>query len=222
MTMISPVLIKNKAKAFQELVKGHSKLPSFHYLYPSRYLSALRGVRKSTYRINQALTFSKMISLSQRWKPDRWFMNYDCDQFYEDSMFPVFHSLNEKTPESQIVAGERTFFKDLDHFTEDYEKRDFNNLPHKIHSNTIIVPTRDIYLEGFYTRKKYSAKYKKKNIGKYFHYKIRNKSRFEAGYMVGDRKKPNTEAYSISKLSPKDHPAIIKKYYQQLRNRFCE
>ena len=64
--LISPIRT-NKTRAFLRLFSLHNKLSFKNYLFPSRLFSAIGGLRKSNYRINQALTFNMMISLSKHW-----------------------------------------------------------------------------------------------------------------------------------------------------------
>lgn len=218
--VISAVRAHSKIKSFLLLFRAHNKLPKTHYLYPTRFLSSLLGIRKNIYRINQALTFNEMISLSKQWKPGLWFMNYDCDQFYSDQIFSEFKSLDEDTSEILLTANEKTFLINFNSFTEEYDKRDFQNMPHKIFDNTTIVPTRDIYLEFFLQRKKYPLKYKERHVGYYYHYKIKSRDRFKKGYTLGDRKMPIAGNYSFKKISLEEHPSIIQKHYKKLSDRF--
>lgn len=217
--LVSPVRT-SRSSAFFQLFQAHNKLPLYHYLYPSRLFSSVRGMKKSQYRINQALTFNKMISLSKYWTDGRWFMCYDADQFYSDETIQTFFDLENVPEYCQIHAKERTFFTDFTRYTTEYEKRLWNNFPHKIYPNTIIVPTRDIYLEHFIERKTYKESCKSLYVGEYFHYKFTSRERFDMGYRLGDRKKPYLNNLKIKKMHLKDHPSLIQSNYKKLCDSF--
>jgi hypothetical protein len=185
------------------------------------------------YRRNQALTFSYMKSISTRWAPGRWFMTYDCDQFYSDEMIKKIAIIsNDREDNVDLLLGdELTFFYSFGEYTNDYEKRKYNNMPHRIYSDTIFRPTRSIIREnqsafGFknlWSKDLYInlKNIKTKNIGIYFHYKIKNKERYNAGYLLGSRKKPDTSKYCFKKYRG-NHPIIIRKYLKIKKWFNCE
>jgi len=202
----------SKINGVISLLKGNSKTKSYNILKPSRWLTALSSARKNVYRLNQATTFNYMISISKFWKPERWFMAYDVDQFYSDEMIKEFSITNEDNDYGLLTGKELTFFENFSKYTDEYEKREYNNMPHKIYPNTMIKPTRDPILESFFRRKKYIKAVESKRTGFYFHYKF-NTPRFQKGYDLGDRKKPNIMKYVSKTLKTKYHPNIIKKYF---------
>lgn len=180
-------------------------------LRPSNYnIIARAAIFCHHYRINQALTFNKMISMSKHWSPGNWFMTYDADQYYSNDLLCKFKNL-ESEHSDLVCAQELTFFHDFENFTTEYEKRHYNNMPHKIKTNTVIIPTRDIVLQDF-TRFRHYYNHKSHKIsGEYFHYKIDKNSRFNAGYELGDRRAPNTEKYTFTPLEIA-HPYIIQNH----------
>jgi len=215
--LISPVR-KGKFRAILSLFKAHSKLPKKHFLFPSRYLSTMLKAKKSSYRINQALTFNKMISMSKEWRVGGWFMNYDCDQFYSDSMIKKIKNLTSKKNSYGLLTGEeKTFFNSFKTYTTQYEKRNFNNMPHKIYPNTWIAVTRVIVRESFFVYRKYIDCVKSKNLGTYYHYKFKfSNNRLNEGYNLGDRIKPDISAYAHKKFNIKNHPSLISNFIKSL------
>ncbi len=175
---------------------------------------AISAIRKSVYRINQALTFNYMISISKQWKVGRWFMTIDADQFYPERMINKFISqVNKKNNKLGLLTGkEYTFFNNFYEYTEDYESREYNNFPHRIYNNTFIKTTRDIIRENIFSFKKYIDEVPYKKLGHYFHYKFRpnNKKRDKDVYALGDRKPPkNIDSFRFKKFRGK-HPSVIK------------
>lgn len=224
--MISAVRV-SKLKAFWMMLKGHKKSKFCQIFTPTRLKSLYLTLVDNIYRVNQALTFQYMIFLSREWKPGTWFMCYDCDQFYSDAMMEEIKELvNKKTDIELLIGNELTFFKDFKHCTTQYEKRKYNNMPHKIHPDTSIWPTRGIILENWssksfdikriFLNEFYINKVKSKNIGDYFHYKFKfSKERSKKGYELGDRKKPDIKQYKMKKYVG-DHPDVIKRFFKKL------
>lgn len=209
--LISPIRV-NRLQGLFWLFIAHNKLPKKHYFYLSRFVFSLLASRKSMYKVNQALTFNKMISLSKYWEPGKWFMNYDCDQFYSDEMIErIKKYCNKENDLGLLIGDELTFFENFERYTTEYEKRKFNNMPHRIYKNTWIIPTRGIVREFVLFYKYYIKCVKSKHIGHYFHYKFKkSKSRFEDGYKLGNRKKPDISKYKFENLKIK-HPEIVQK-----------
>ena len=177
----------------------------------------LRGLKSqlvnNVYRLNQAATFNQMIKMSQYFKSGDWMMTYDCDQFYSDEMLEHFSKLDDSLTMNILVGKELTFFGSFDSFTDQYEKRDYNNMPHRIFSDTRFIPTRHIsrvhkgkYVNcsDFESRKMY--------CGNMFHYHVKSPSRIAAGYQLGDRKPPEKERTITSQFEGK-HPSLIKKFF---------
>ena len=181
---------------------------------PSRLSFALRSqFRINEYRVNQALTFAKMMNMSKMWKEDRWVMSYDSDRFYSDELIEFFNICNKKTEYDLITADEWTFPNDLENYTDGYEKRKWNNMPHKIKENMAVYPTRHFMVESMFSHKNYQDNFKRVHGGTYYHYKFRNdKARLEAGYNLGDRKPPEDSRYSDLKKFELMHPKVIANY----------
>jgi hypothetical protein len=209
--MMQPIRT-NRLDAFVKLVYGNSKLPWYHRLYPIHLAVALLSLKKSIYRVNQALTFNKMIAMSKTWRIGDWLMNYDCDQFYSDDMIKKIIAYCNGEVEADLLTGkERSFFTGFDAYTEDYDKRVYNNMPHRIRKDMWIVPTREIVVEKPCMYKNYLSAVKSKPIGHYFHYKFKKDSkRYKQGYQLGDRKAPQVKNFTFKKIEKKDHPSIIR------------
>ena len=207
----------NRLEGFFKLFYGHNKLPKKHYFYPSRLTSALLGAKKNIYRVNQPITFNRMISLSKLWKTGTWFMNYDSDQFYSDEMIEKIKKYcNEDNDLGLLTGNELTFLENFEKYTTEYDKRTFNNMPHRIYDDTWIIPTRAIVREFPFIYKYYKDCVKTKHIGHYFHYKFKmSKTRFEDGYKLGNRKKPIISNYKFQDLKI-PHPKIIQKMIKPL------
>jgi hypothetical protein len=217
--MISAIRV-SRLKAIYLILKGHNKSKWYYIFTPARAKALYLTLTNNIYRVNQALTFQKMISLSNKWKPEVWTTNFDCDQFYSDEMFKdIIKLINSKNDFGILTGKENTFFKNFNEYTETYEKREYNNMPHKIYKNTTIMPTRgtiieDWNLETFNLKKFFKADFyinrvKIKKVGRYNHYKFKfNKKRFKEGYQLGNRKAPILKDYKFKKYLGK-HPKII-------------
>lgn len=205
------------AKRFSK-IKGVSYifLQNFDIKYlPLRLMLAVYYLNSNVYRINQAATFNFMSRLSIYWKPGNWFMTMDADQFYSDQMIEKFREIcgNSSSQIDLVTGQEKTFFENFEKYTEEYESRCYNNMPHRIKENTIILPTRDVMLEEYPKPELYveNTEIRKQFAGSYFHYKFRplNKSREQKTYQLGDREKPDTSDYSFKKYNG-DHPAVVE------------
>ena len=203
----------SRGRGTWNIYKGHDKISTISRLKPSRLHTVVTALRGEPYRINQALVFNHMISISKYWKIGHWFMTYDCDQFYSDKMIETFSIVNDKTDYGLLTAKEYTFFTDFHSYTKDYEKRTFNNMPHRILSNSMIIPTRQLVVEKIILRAYYANTVKTKYVGEYFHYKFINTERSAAGYEVGNRKAPNIKNYSFIRFEG-EHPTIIQEYFK--------
>lgn len=182
------------------------------YLLPLYILLFFYYLKVDTYRINQAVTFNYMSSLCKKWSTGKWFMTYDSDQFYSDECIESIKSNLEKDLDL-MTANERTFPYNYTSYTLEYEKRNYNNMPHKIKDNTLILPTRDIVMMKYPKPKVYgkSDNIKKINLGYYNHYKFRTKdvNRLEEGYKLGDREKPDFDKYTMIEMTD-NHPKVIR------------
>lgn len=207
------------------LLRGHRHLPWWTIFRPVRWKFFIKSIFMSSYRRNQAITFNYMISISQKWKPGMWFMVYDADQFYGDKMIEKIKEITENKESSfELITGrEITFFGNFQQCTNLYEKRTYNNMPHRIYSDTIIQPTRGIIretkskkafsLRNLWSKHLYIFFANAVNVGSYFHYKFNTPDRFEAGYKLGDRKKPDPARCETKKFFG-SHPQIIQKYFK--------
>lgn len=213
--MISAIRVPHKINGFFWLLKN------FNFPNIVRIYTAAIAMIENKYRINQALTFNHMRNISNHWKEWLWFMNYDADQFYSDEIIEnIKKYCNQKNKYWLLTANENTFFNDFENYTDQYEKRDFNNMPHKIYSNTFVKPTRDNHREYMFSRKYYKddSSIISKVIGTYNHYKFRpiNVARINDGYNLWDRKPPNIEQY-ISKKYDWKHSSIITNNFLNIK-----
>lgn len=161
------------------------------------------------YRLNQASTFNRMLFGCGIEEGD-WFMTYDCDQFYSDKAIEVMNSLKDYDGYDLISGKELTFFDSFDRCSYTYEKRDYNNMPHKYYKDVFFIPTRNPvrFVDGKYLIYSDIAN-RKLDTGSIYHYKIKSNGRMEQGYTLGDRKKPNLEDMKIEKYDG-IHPQIIR------------
>lgn len=205
---------KSLIGAFFSILRMNSKDNPLHMLKPSRWRTLFYTLSLHEYRRNQAITFNSMISRSSLWKPERWFMTYDSDQFYPDDFIGSLEITNKKTVYGLLTAHEKTFFKDFSHYTDEYESRRSNNMPHKIYGNTVICLTRNVAIEGFVRRRSYEEIVPSKPVGACFHYKFPRNGRLEQSYTLGDRRKPQISSYKMKIFTGK-HPSIIKRYFEK-------
>lgn len=209
--LISAIRVPNKLVWFLRLFKWYK----FNNLI--RLYSAFLAMIENIYRINQAITFNYMREISDKWKNWDWFMNFDADQFYSDETIKnIIKICNSKNNYWLMTAKEKTFFLNFLEYTQDYEKRTFNNMPHKIYSNTFVKPTRDNHREYFFSRKYYinDSNVKSIDVWTYNHYKfrIKDKKRVSKWYTLWDRKSPILSNYSFKKYDWV-HPSIIKNLF---------
>jgi len=209
--MISPVRCSSLEGAC-ELLKGHAHVPRLRRLFPSRLRRAALSYGTHHYRVNQALTFNQMISLCKFWEEGRWFMTYDCDQFYQDrTIEKIQHEVNGDSDAELLTADEQTFFRGFRHYTDEYEERTYNNMPHRIRSDTMIFPTRAVTTEGLFRTRYYADVVSTKRVGAYHHYKLEFENRFEEAYQVGNRKPPEVDMYEMKPFEG-DHPSVIRNH----------
>ena len=206
--MISAIRVPNKLVGMLRLFRWF-RFNNFIRLY-TVWLSLLENI----YRINQALTFNHMRDISKHWMKWWRFMNYDADQFYSDEAIEWFKKYCNNNKYWLLTANENTFFNDFDTYTDKYEKRDFNNMPHRIYKNTFIRPTRDNHREYMFSRKYYKDdnNVKVKSVWTYNHYKFKpnDDNRFAAGYTLWNRKAPDLKKYLFKKYKWKHSTVIIK------------
>ena len=194
----------------------------FDKIKPSRLKYALASQFKfNEYRVNQAITFAKMMNMSKLWKVNTWAMTYDADQFYSESVIENFGIVNESTKYQLLTANEFTFPDNFDHFTEDYELRKWNNMPFKIQMNMAVYPTRHFVVENYFQYNHLHEFNFQKFVGEYYHYKFRNNTlRLDAGYSLGDRKAPNKNRFKNLKKYYGKHPSSITNNYKYFKE-FC-
>ena len=185
-------------------------------IYPSRLLKAFQSqFFINEYRVNQALTFAKMINMSKMWKKDRWMMSYDADTFYTDELIDFFQITNEKNDYDFISADEWTFPEDFNFFTDKFERRKHNNMPFKIKKNIAVYPTRHFMVESMFSYKNIGLSNKNANGGIYHHYKFRNDNkRIISGYRLGDRKPPDKSRFKDLKKFDSIYPEIIRNNFK--------
>ena len=94
--------------------------------------AAANFYRINAYRLNQMTTFNRMIRLATRFRPGAWFMTCDSDQFYGDEALSAFEAVDRDTNYSMLTSKEYTFFESFDRFTDAFETRDYNNMPHRV------------------------------------------------------------------------------------------
>jgi plasmid maintenance system killer protein len=207
--MISALRLSKISHAFQWL----KRLP---HEQGHLTLQKLRGLKSiwvnDNYRLNQAATFNFMISISDHFKPGSWMMTYDCDQFYSDDMLKEFTQLSKHSA-NILIGKELTFFESFNQFTDDYERRDYNNMPHRIFKDTRFIPTRHIsrVYNGKYTNCS-DFETEKRYTGNMYHYHVKSPDRIKAGYDLGDRKPPESQR-TVTKLFEGEHPSIIREFF---------
>lgn len=210
--MISPVRCRT-VEGVYEVWKGHDHASAWRRFLPARIRRSALSLGKHHYRINQALTFNRMISLSQFWEEGRWFMTCDCDQFYTDATIRAMkREVNGGTGADLLTADERTFFDGFHRYTDQYEDRKYNNMPHRIRRDTMIFPTRALTVEGLLQTRHYADIRPTKYIGTYHHYKFQFEDRFEEAYEVGDRKPPEINKHDMRPFEG-EHPTVVQEYF---------
>ena len=207
--MISAVRVKPLTKGLNFFLNAGYKCD---LIKPSRFNYSLRSqLLINEYRVNQALTFSSMMNLSEDWEEGRWVMSYDADQFYTDELIDFFKITNTPSDYDLITADEWTFPYDFNHYTTGYENRKWNNMPHKIKPNMAVYPTRHFVTESVFSFKHYYENHKMLYGGVYHHYKFRKDAvRLSAGYELGDRKPPKKERYENLLKFTGNHPLSVK------------
>ncbi|MGR5557318.1 hypothetical protein ACQKQC_13555 [Vibrio fortis] len=172
------------------------------------------SIRTNKYRLNQAVTFNMMLDKCYSlYGDDFWFMTYDADQFYTDEFLNDYRKIINNSDFNLITAKEMTFNNNFNNYNTHYEKRTWNNLPHRYMPSTMILPTRDIKLCSTFSSSFYIDKVQSYDSGYYFHYKFRgDQSRLQASYSVGDRKKPEENRCLDTENFEGQHPKVIREY----------
>lgn len=207
--MIDAVRVNKWTKGFQFFLSAGllGKMPPF-----SRLNYSLRSqMIINEYRVNQALTFAKMMNLSKQWSEGKWVMSYDADQFYSDDLIDHFQITNEDSKYDLITADELTFPESFKHYTMLYEKRKWNNMPHKITDRIAVYPTRHFVNEKAFSFSHIHETARTYHAGVYHHYKFREDStRLKASYKLGDRKPPDPNRFLGLKEFNGNHPKVIQ------------
>ncbi len=206
------------------LLRGHKHLPRWTMFRFNRWKFLFVSMIRTPYQRNEGLNFQHLISLSKEWKPGMWFMTCDSDQFFSDEMIEKIKEVvsDERFDSDLITGNEKTFFRDFNHYTNSYEKRIFNNMPHRIFKDTNIEPQRSVIretksgnlinLRDILAKHLYVRFAKQFHAGTYFHYKLNSPERHDLGYKIGDRKKPNPQDYLEQEFTGK-HPQVIIEHF---------
>jgi hypothetical protein len=111
-----------------------------------------------------------------------------------------------------LTSKEYTFFERFDRFTDAYEKRDYNNMPHRVFHDTRFIPTRHParIVDGRY--RIYTEFETKRYAGPAYHYHLRSEERKASGYALGDRRPPD-EWRTRTKPFSGEHPSIIREHF---------
>ena len=203
--LVSPIRWSKLRHIFDEVTSSRNK--QLHSKI--KRLKRIKQIGKiNKYRLNQASTFNRMLFGCGIEEGD-WFMTYDCDQFYSDDAIEYMKDLKRCNDYELLTGRELTFFTSFDKCSHTYEKRDYNNMPHRYYKDVFFIPTRNPvrFINGEY--KVYSDVTEKKiNTGHIYHYKIKKNGRMEQGYALGDRKSPNLDDICIDVFEGQ-HPSII-------------
>ncbi|MDL2225208.1 glycosyltransferase [Eubacteriales bacterium OttesenSCG-928-M02] len=193
------------------------KFRNYHVGPMGRIKAKLRGIKQllttNIYRINQMATFQHMLTNFSKICSGEWFMTYDCDQFYSDEIISIFRQIGEFGDYDILTCKEYTFFDAFDRYTDQYEKRDYNNMPHKFCHGMRFIPTRHpavIHNDKYTTFSDVTDQ--KKYVGLVYHYHIKSSERKEAGYRLGDRKAPNPQR-TVTQHFTGIHPSTIMRYF---------
>ena len=217
--------IKSKPNYVLKKVSRYSKLwglynyffkspgSRLNFIYPWRLFSVAKWLFSlNTYRLNQCLNFNECLKLSPYKEPGNWLITIDADQFYSDYFFEEFRRKMNNQGIKLISAVEKTFPFDHRNYTEQYEKRTYNNMPHRIDHNSEFYPTRHLVRTNFWGKKLYNTDKKSIfDVGEYFHYKFRkDPGRLKAGYRLGDRSEPDSKRYGALLPFHGEHPLIVR------------
>ena len=212
--MFSAIRGSRLTSLFKLLIFGLKKKFSLAYIY----WVVRHCVFTDKYRLNQAVTFNKMLEhCINKFGDDFWFMTYDADQFYSDEfIYGYREAINSSCGYKLLIAKEMTFNNGFDQYNDHYEKRNWNNLPHKHMKNSVILPTRDIKIASLFKLKFYANTVKTFDFGHYFHYKFRvDSGRADESYKVGDRKQPSSERMKDTLTFKGCHPKVIREFMRK-------
>jgi hypothetical protein len=198
---------------FQHLVDWIKYKNDSRVNFIPKILGLVRLLRTNIYRLNQMATFQYMLTELSGLKEGDWFMTYDCDQFYSDAVIEVIKDIEKFSEYNILTSRENTFFESFDMFTDEYEKRDYNNMPHRYIDGLRFIPTRH---PARINKLKYENcsdfEKKKKFVGDVYHYHIKSPERKKAGYSLGDRKEPSSERQNTRNFNGKHPKIIIEKF----------
>lgn len=181
-----------------------------NHCFIPKLLGLIRLLKTNIYRLNQSATFQFMLDKLSALDDNDWFMTYDCDQFYSDEIINLIKDIDSLKDYNIITSNELTFFESFESYTDEYEKRDYNNMPHRFKSGMRFIPTRHPALIKDFQYYNYSDIEKNKFFGgEVFHYKFKNIDRMELTYKLGDRKSPEKSKFMFKKFIGQ-HPKVIQ------------
>ncbi len=184
----------------------------------AKFCGLYKILRTNIYRLNQMATFQAMLDNYSKITVGDWFMTYDCDQFYSDEIIKVIKDIHTYEDLNILTCKENTFFNCFQEYSDNYEKRDYNNMPHRYLDGLRFIPTRHparVYKNRYMNCSDFDTK--KQYIGEVYHYQIKSPKRKQAGYSLGDRKPPEEERMKTRQFVGK-HPIIIQKYFKVEEN----
>ena len=166
--------------------------------------------KTNIYRLNQMETFNRMLTISNI-KTNDWFMTFDADQFYSDKIIKLINNIDSDFNYDLITCKELTFFGDENSIYQNYELRDYNNMPHRYKHGMYFLPTRN---PSIIRDNKYhivsDISNRKKFGGFVYHYKFKSEDRLTEGYKLGNRKAIIGSQTKVYDKNDWNHPQIIK------------
>lgn len=179
-----------------------------------KFIGLFYLMKTNNYRLNQMATFQTMLTKYSRIQNQDWFMTYDCDQFYSDDIITSIKNISDYEEFDLLTTKEFTFFQSFSLYTESYELRDYNNMPHRYIKGMRFLPTRHPSVIQNYRYVNFSDVTKKKHfVGNVFHYHVKTEERIKSGYSLGDRKPPSSDRMKTKKyygIHPKVVAELIK------------
>lgn len=179
----------------------------------------VRLFRIDNYRLNQAATFNKMLRSSSASTSSDWIMTYDADEFYNSDAVVAFANLGRYS--GVVPIAERTFVGKLSLEAQSYPTTAlrFWNVPHQFREFMRFLPPRLISWPES-SRSCGLRRFRLRNAptsgsapaGVLFHYKDFNHLRFEAAYLLGDRKKPAAERLVTTDVEVVHPPIALRAF----------
>jgi len=210
---IVPIVRRSK---WQHLVQVFKKLPHHNSLYlVARIRLAYRVLRTNRYRLNQAATFNEMLQLAVS-LGCTWVMTYDADEYLDNEAISSLQQTSPQPPVMWLQWDEITFFQSFRVCSRSFTiGRHWNgNVPHRIQSETLFVPTRLFAQLGRWGELKSGRAFGTTiRCGSIHHYKNQDRSRQQAGYSLGDRK-PH-QVPGETEVFTGEHPSAITKWFAE-------